>query len=63
VTGNPWFKRGTLYRGALDVLRTAQGPLTAGDMVRGMLTVKSAAATREQAAELEAAVWSAMRKS
>jgi hypothetical protein len=23
VTGNPWFKRGTLFRAALDVLRTA----------------------------------------
>jgi hypothetical protein len=61
VTGNPWFKRGTLYRSAVDVLRTAEGPLTAGDMVRGALSAKGATATREQAAKLEAAVWSAMR--
>jgi len=26
-TGNPWFKRGTLYRAAIDVLRRAQVPL------------------------------------
>jgi len=29
---NPWFKRGTLYRRALDVLRTAEQPLTATDI-------------------------------
>ncbi len=26
---NPWFKRGTIYRRAVDVLRTATEPLTA----------------------------------
>ncbi len=30
--GNPWFKRGTLVRHALDVLRKAQGPLTAREI-------------------------------
>jgi hypothetical protein len=30
-------------------------------MVRGMLAAKGATATREQAAKLEAAAWSAMR--
>jgi hypothetical protein len=29
---NPWFKRGTLYRKALDVLRTAEQPMTATDI-------------------------------
>jgi hypothetical protein len=62
VLGNPWFKRGTLYRSALGVLRTAQGPSTASDMVRAMLAAKGATATRQQAAKLEAAVWAAMRK-
>jgi hypothetical protein len=28
-TGNPWFKRGPLYRGAVDVLRRAASPMTA----------------------------------
>jgi hypothetical protein len=26
---NPWFKRGTIYRRAVDVLRTATEPMTA----------------------------------
>jgi hypothetical protein len=29
---NPWFKRGTLFRGALDAMRKAAGPLTVGDL-------------------------------
>jgi hypothetical protein len=62
VIGNPWFKRGTLYRSALDVLRTAPGSLAAADMVRAMLAAKGASATRQQTAKLEAAVWAAMRK-
>jgi hypothetical protein len=28
-TGNPWFKRGNLYRSAVDVLRRAASPMTA----------------------------------
>src|SRR5580698_2899036 len=28
VTGNPWFKRGTMFRAALDAMRAAQGPMT-----------------------------------
>src|ERR1700730_7508685 len=28
VQGNPWFKRGTLFRQALDVLRSVTGALT-----------------------------------
>jgi hypothetical protein len=27
---NPWFRRGTVYREALDVLRAAKGPMTGG---------------------------------
>src|SRR5580704_14950432 len=40
VTGNPWFKRGTLFRGALDVLRAAQGPMTVREIVDAMLAAK-----------------------
>ena len=32
VTGNPWFKRGTLFRAALDALRGATAPLTVRDI-------------------------------
>ena len=30
--GNPWFKRGTLYRSAVDVLRRAASPMTAREI-------------------------------
>ena len=36
-TGNAWFKRGTILRHSLDVLRTAQGPLTAREIAEHML--------------------------
>jgi hypothetical protein len=35
---NRWFKRGTLYRKPLDVLRTAEQPMTATDIAWKMLT-------------------------
>jgi hypothetical protein len=38
--GNPWFKRGTLLRHALDVLRKAQGPLTAREITERMLAAR-----------------------
>lgn len=38
--GNAWFKRGTLLRHALDVLRKAQGPLTAREITEGMLATR-----------------------
>jgi hypothetical protein len=34
---NPWFKRGTVYRRAVDVLRTATGPLTAREIAELVL--------------------------
>lgn len=34
---NPWFKRGTVFRHALDVLRTATGTLTPREIAQGML--------------------------
>ena len=48
---NGWFKRGTLYRKALDVLRTAEQPMTATDIARKMLeahNVKNAGKTEAQ---------------
>jgi hypothetical protein len=45
VTGNPWFKRGTLIRGALEVLREAQGPLTAREVTERMLKAKGVSGT------------------
>jgi hypothetical protein len=38
---NQWFKRGTIFRPAMDVLRTAQGPLTSRQIAEGMLNAQS----------------------
>jgi hypothetical protein len=35
--GNPWFKRGTLFRRALDVLRKASEPLTCREITERVL--------------------------
>jgi hypothetical protein len=37
VTGNPWFKRGTLFRCALDALRFAAAPLTVRELADAVL--------------------------
>jgi hypothetical protein len=37
---NPYFKRGTVFRAALDVMRVAERPLTTREIVGRMLTVK-----------------------
>lgn len=44
--GNAWFKRGTILRRALDVLRKAQGPLTAREIAERMLVERG---TRDDA--------------
>jgi hypothetical protein len=38
--GNPWFKRGTVFRRALDVLRRAERPLTVREITEQMLKAK-----------------------
>jgi hypothetical protein len=38
---NPWFKRGTLSGKALDVLRTATGPMTGADIARAVLAANN----------------------
>jgi hypothetical protein len=40
---NPWFKRGTVLRHVLDVLRGADGPMTAREIVHAMLAAKGVA--------------------
>lgn len=40
INGNPWFKRGTLFRCAIDALRGAAKPLTARELVIAMLAAK-----------------------
>jgi hypothetical protein len=47
--GNPWFKRGTVLRRALDVLRTAEGPLTVREITDRMLKAKGVANAKPDA--------------
>ena len=37
---NPWFKRGTLFRSALDVMKVATEPLTVAQIIDRMLAAK-----------------------
>ena len=39
--GNAWFKRGTLFRHALDVLREAKEPLTTRQIAERMLAARN----------------------
>jgi hypothetical protein len=60
--GNPWFKRGTLFRAVVDTLRTATGPMTADDIGRALLAGKTPEFTRAQENNLQAAILAALRK-
>ena len=60
-TGNPWFKRGTLYRSAVDVLRRAASPMTAREISDALLAGKTPTATRKQEEALQAALLAALR--
>jgi hypothetical protein len=43
VNGNPYFKRGTLFREAIGVLRKAEKPMCARDLIVAMLAAKGVA--------------------
>jgi hypothetical protein len=59
---NPWFKRGTLFRSAVDVLRRAATPMTAREITDALIADKAPQATRKQAIDLQAAILAALRK-
>ena len=59
---NPWFKRGTLFRSAVDVLRRATVPMTAREIADALIADKAPQATRKQAIDLQAAILAALRK-
>jgi hypothetical protein len=61
-TGNPWFKRGTLYRSAIDVLRRATAPMTAREIALALLDGKRPEPTRKQEINLQAAILAALQK-
>src|SRR5271163_2713014 len=55
VTGNPWFKRGTLFRAALEALRGAPEPLTVRELVDSLLAAEGVRdATAKQHRDLQA---------
>ena len=57
VQGNPWFKRGTLFRQALDVLRGATAPMAVREITDAILAVKGVTnATAKQHEDLQAGV-------
>ena len=62
VRGNPWFKRGTLYRSAVDVMRRAGRPMTAREITDALMAGKTPEPTRKQAIIVQAAIMAALRK-
>jgi hypothetical protein len=61
VIGNPWFKRGTMFRSAVDVMRRAGRPMTAREISDALLAGKTPVATRKQEGALQAAILAAFR--
>jgi hypothetical protein len=59
---NPWFKRGTLFRSAVDVLRRAGTPMTAREIADALIADRAPQATRKQAIDLQAAILAGLRK-
>jgi hypothetical protein len=47
----PWFKRGTLFRSAVDVLRRAPAPMTAREVVETLIADRAPQAMRKQAVD------------
>jgi hypothetical protein len=45
---NRWFKRGTLFRSAVDVMRRAAVPMTAREIAEALIAGKAVPATRKQ---------------
>jgi hypothetical protein len=61
VTGNPWFKRGTLFRAALEALRAATEPMTVREIADAVLAAKDVTdATAHQHEMLQQAVRSSL---
>jgi hypothetical protein len=59
---NAWFRRGTLFRSALDVMRVADRPLTVHQIVNRMMETKGIAGARmDQVRGLQAAVLASLR--
>jgi hypothetical protein len=60
--GNPWFKRGTLARAAIDTLRRSAVPMTTRETSDARWPGRRPEATRHQAMVLQAAILAVLRK-
>ena len=59
---NPWFKRGTVYRRAVDALRTAEQPLTAREIAeRVLVAAKIANPNKAALADLTGSILASLR--
>jgi hypothetical protein len=59
---NPWFKRGTVYRRAVDVLRTATEPLTAREIAERVLVAANIERPNKAAlADLQGSILASLR--
>ncbi len=59
---NPWFRRGTLFRSALDIMRATSEPLTVAEIVDRMLAAKGVTNARmDQIRGLQSAVLASLR--
>jgi hypothetical protein len=59
---NPWFRRGTLFRSALDIMRAASEPLTVAAIVDRMLAAKGVTNARvDQIRGMQSAVLASLR--
>ena len=59
---NAWFKRGTIYRTALDTLRDAQEPLTVGEIAARVVEAKGIQnAPKSAMKKLEGSIRAALR--
>jgi hypothetical protein len=60
---NPWFKRGSMFRHALDALRKAPRPMTVRQITDAvMANNRITEATKKQRADLEAGVRSCLER-
>ena len=59
---NPWFRRGTLFRSALDIMRDTSEPLTVAEIVDRMLAVKGVTSARmDQIRGMQSAILASLR--
>jgi hypothetical protein len=59
---NPWFKRGTLFRSAVNVLRRATAPNDGAGIADALIARKAPQVTRKQAIDLQQAIVVALRR-